>query len=154
MRFLYLLLLGSLLINIKTYSQIQNFNLKNLETLSIRLGDGQDLLSSKVKQKIITETKLKFKSAGIKIVKSDSSSNGYFFIRIQAIKSRFSEHRILLQIGIFENVKTLRKDNNKTGAITYFDESFFKGKNINELVYDEFMDKLIIKFLDKYLDSN
>jgi len=153
MKFLHLLLLGSLLINIKTYSQTQNFNLKNLETLSIRFGDGQDLLSSKVKQKIITETKLKFKSAGIEIVKHDSS-NSYFFIRVQAIKSRFSEHRILLQIGIYENIKTLRKGNITTGAITYFDESFFTGKNIEELVYDEFMDKLIIKFLEKYLDSN
>lgn len=153
MKALHFLLFLLLLINIPLFAQPTEFNLKNLDSLSIRFDDSQNLISSTLKQKIITETKLKLKSAGIEIAKYDSSNN-HLVISVQAIMSKFAEHRILLQIRVFENVQTFRKDNTKTKAITYYDESFFKSKNIGQAVYNELMDKLLIGFFERYLTSN
>lgn len=152
MKTLNYLLFFLLVLNIPTFSQTDLFNLKNLDSLSIRFDDGGDLLSSTIKQKMITETKLKLKSAGIKTVQ-DNSRN-YFTIRVRAIISNFAAHRILLQILISENVQTFRKDSIKTNAYTYYDESFFKSKNIGDAVYSEYMDKLLIRFIERFLTVN
>ncbi len=145
-------LLFVLFINSSFYAQTDFFNLKDIDSLSIKVQDVQNFLSPNIKQKIITETKLKLKSAGITITQDNSQNQ--FIISVEAIQSNFAEHRILLHIGISEKVQTFRKNKEITNAFTYYDESFFKGKDIEASIYSEYMDKLIIRFIERYLSVN
>lgn len=139
-----------LFISLGTFTFAQ-FNLKNLDSLSVQFKDEESRITSVTEQKIVTETKLKLMSAGIDV---SSDAKNRFIINVRAIMSNFAEHRILLQVEVFENVKTERKDSIETQAITYYDDIFFKGKNINEDVYNSYMDKLLISFIENYLSSN
>jgi hypothetical protein len=129
-----------------------NFNLKNLDNLSVEISDEQGLLSGKIYQKLITELKLKLMSSGIKVTSPDEASAKMFVI-VNAIKSNFAEHRILVQLNIYENVITQRLSSVKSGAITFSDYSFFVDKVIEQAVYDKVMDTMIINFIENYLSQ-
>lgn len=147
---LSLFVLSSLLHS--SYSQNNNFNLKNIDNLSVEIKDEQDLLSNKIYQKLVTEIKLKLMSAGIKVTSPEEASAEMLLI-INAIKSNFAEHRILVQLNIYENVITQREHSIQTNAITYNDYSFFLGKIIDQSVYDKVMDTMLINFIENYLSQ-
>lgn len=135
------------------FSQTLNNNLRNLDKMSIQIVDEEALLSDKISQKLTTEIKLKLMSAGIKVLSADEAS-ARMAVTINAIKSKFAAHRILVIMNIEEEVITQRKNSVKTNAITYYDYAFFASEKIEQAVYDKIMDTMIIKFIEKYLGEN
>lgn len=135
-----------------SYTQTLDFNLKNLDNVSVEVRDDQGLLSETIYQKIITEVKLKLISSGMKVTAPDEAVS-HLYIIVHAIKSNLAEHRILVLLNIYENVTANRVVATKTDAITYSDYSFFTSKNIEQAIYDKVMDVIIINFLENYLNQ-
>lgn len=138
--------------SVTTYSQSVEYNLKNLTQLKVMVNDNQNVFSSTLYQKILTETKLKLMSAGLKIAK-DEDDSPILEIKPNYIQSAFSEHRILLQLRLLEKVTTNRKDKITTDAITYLDMEFYTSKDVATSVYNKLMDSMLINFLEKYLSQ-
>lgn len=124
-----------------------------MDNLSVEIIDNERILSDKIHQKLITEIKLKLMSSGMKVTSPDESHAKMFLI-VDAIKSNFAAHRIIIQLNVYENVITQRLDSIQTVAATYSDYSFFINNIIEQAVYDEVMDVMIIKFIEKYLSQN
>ncbi len=141
-----------LLFTITVFAQKIEYNLKNISNLKVILDDNQNLLSPTLSQKIITETKLKLMSAGLKIAKEDEDSP-ILEIKPNYIQSTLSEHRILLQLRMIEKVVTNRKDKIETDAITYLDMEFYTSKDVANSVYSKLMDTMLINYLEKYLSQ-
>jgi hypothetical protein len=138
-------------------SQVINysaFNLKGLRAVSLKLEDDKSILSETVSQKMLNEIKLKFRSAGIKV--NDDKKNPTFIIHIDIIKSNFADHRVVNHLMLLENVSTTVERTQKTGAITYMDYSFkiVSSDRTETEIYNNIMDIMIVKFLDKYLEVN
>lgn len=136
-----------------TFAQDSKFNLKNLNNMTVDLHDSQGLLSPNIQQKIITEIKLKLMSSGVKVTSHENAS-ATLKIVVNAIKSNFAEHRILVQFKLLEEVITKRLDSIQTSAITYSDIQLFADKDAQSGIYNKIMDNMIIAFIEKYLLSN
>lgn len=135
-----------------SFSQSQSFNLKNLDSVSVEIQDTDHLLSSATSQKLLAEIKLHLISAGIKVVNFDESK-AQMIIKINYIRSALAGDRVLVQLNIYEKVTTERTDKIKTEAITYNDFSLFKTERTEKGVYAEVMDKLLINFINSYINQ-
>ena len=135
-----------------SFSQSQPYNLKNLNNVSVEIQDTDQLLSTTTSQKLLTEIKLHLMSAGIKVVSSEES-NAQMIVKINYIRSAFAEQRILVQLDVYEVVTTKRSGNITTEAITYNDFSLFKATKPENDIYDVTMDKLLIKFINDYINQ-
>jgi len=135
------------------YSQQQPFNLKKLNNVSVEIQDSEHLLSNTTSEKLLAEIKLHLLSADIKVV-SLEDSKAQMVVKINYIRSTFAEQRVLVQLDIYEKVNTKRSGNIETEAITYNNFSLFKTKKVEQGIYDVTMDKLLIKFINDYINQN
>ena len=135
-----------------SYSQQQTFNLKNLNNVSVEIQDPEHLLSNTTLEKLLAEIKLHLMSADVKVV-SLEDSKAQMVVKIDYIRSTFAEQRVLVQLDIYEKVNTKRLGNIETEAITYNDFSLFKAKKVEQEIYDVTMDKLLINFINDYIDQ-
>lgn len=134
------------------YPQSVDYNLKNITLVNVAISDNQNILSPTLYQKILTETKLKLMSAGLKLANEEDEAP-ILEIKPNYIQSALSEHRILLQLRLFEKVTTNRKDKITTDAITYHDMEFYTSKDVATSVYNKLMDSMLINFIEKYLSQ-
>jgi hypothetical protein len=134
-------------------AQIKNYNLKNLDNISVEVYPEQGLIDSETHQKIVTEIKLNLMSAGIKVLPPEESS-AKLIINVEVIPSKISEHRIFIRFNIYENVSVDREKRITTTAITYNDNLFFTDRDISQSVCDKVLDVMIIKFIEQYIAQN
>lgn len=131
------------------FSQQTDFNLKGITSLNVMMKDHQNIMTEVTNQNIITETKLKLKSAGIEL-KKDSPD---FIISVNKITT----NNLAVWIRIEEN-QELKRGNEKikSTVISYSDIKFHNigllGDYNREL--PKFIDNQLNEFIDLYLNHN
>lgn len=133
----------------------QTFNLSGLESLKVEIHDDYSVLTPAIKQKLLTETKIRLKSIGIDL--DDKAPRGSLQIEIILNASTaFASPRVNISLNVIEKVQTFRKDFIRTEALTYHNSSLgeYDKQNISLEVYSFYYDKLLLEFIENYLNDN
>ena len=143
------LVLFLLLLPFSIYPQISEWNLRNITALNVQLRDPQKLLTENNYLKVDTETKLKIKSAGIKL----NDESPAFIIGITNV----SENKYLIWLRIEEMIKVERNDKLQSAyGITYSNNEFIKSdlfESYNTAIMKT-IDKMLNLFLSEFLEKN
>ncbi len=116
------LLLGASIDTLNNNKQSHNFTLKNLSHLQLDVVSDVEFI--KEKQKVILKKVLKarLENAGFTFDKADAAT---FFLSIGASDAEV----IYIQVGIRENVTTLREKSVQTPSFTYLSHDFIEADN-------------------------
>lgn len=128
-------------------------NLKGLTQVKIVISDDQGIIPAALKQKMLTESKIKLMSTGLKTA-NESDDAPVLELKANYIQSALSEHRILVQLRLKEKVTAERKNKVKLEAVTYFEQELYVSRELPNSIYSKFMDKMILSFIEKYLSEN
>ena len=131
------------------FSQQTDFNLKGIVSLDVMIKDQQSILNDVTHQNIITETKLKLKSAGIELRKDSPD----FIISVNKITT----NNLAVWIRVEEN-QELKRGNEKINStvISYSDIKFHNIGLLGDYNRDlpKFIDNQLNGFIDLYLNQN
>ena len=127
------------------------FNLKNLKQVTVTIMDEGNYLSSNIQQKLLTEIKLKLKSAGLTIAGREKWSE--FRVDVRAVKTNdlFPQYKLLLNIFLIEEALLERTGTQRISVITYYDDEFWvveDKKDIEKAAYDKILDIMLVRFLE------
>jgi hypothetical protein len=133
------------------------FNLKNLKQVTVTVMDEGNFISSTIQQKLVTEIKLKLKTAGLTIAGREKWSE--FRVDVRAVKTNdlFPQYKLLLNVFLIEEALLERMGSQRISVVTYYDDEFWiieDKKEVEKAAYDKIMDVMLVRFIDRYLDQN
>ncbi|NPA72480.1 MAG: hypothetical protein GXO35_06595 [Gammaproteobacteria bacterium] len=155
MNTLRLFLAGILLLSSQlAFSQAPKFNLEELHDVAVVISDKSHVLSESTSNRIITELKLKLKSAGLSIKSQPKAANSILVIKISSLKG-ITSNRIFLQLLLAETISVNRKDNEiNSFGFTYIDDMAFKSSHSNKDIYNNIINLMANKFINLYMEQN
>jgi len=133
----------------------QNYNLTDLKSVKLQIIDEYGALDMQTKQHLLSEAAYKLRSAGIVINEINPVAALQFRIDLNNTNI-FVEPRVLLRLELLEKVQTFRSSSIRTDAKTYSYASLqsFPRNNLNNKIFVFFTDRLLIDFINKWLEDN
>lgn len=127
--------------------------LKGLTDVHLFIVNPQSALSNDQVAKLTSEIELKLKAAGMAIQNDRDKTKAVLFVSVRKLP-RLTQADLLVQLMVLEKVTSTRKGPIHTEGFTYIDDAFFTSPNPSKDAYDTVMDKLLVRFLNKYMADN
>lgn len=142
---------------ISSVAQAAGWDVKGLDVVTVDFvqSQGSPVISPSAADQLVTDTKLKLKSAGLTLA-SPQDAKAAVVISVKAIKGIMNEW-VEVQLTVLESVRTDdRKVAQKADAVTYLDQAFFETpiSAANQKIYGATLNGLVTKFVGQYLDQN